>query len=502
MRLYKALWNRFCRRLAKMTFTGEMILQCEQGEPFVANLRIQWLMLMRSLGSNSPPVVQLLGDIDDVVTREDNQDVIASKGFIWATLNGTRHADAINFHEKNLGEARQKKFEAALGTTNDLETLRRESPRVPDNTDTNVVELVIVMHGIRDLGEWTSQFEPAMQACFQTTHTNGEKLLVYHPSYGFFTMGAFLLWNERQANVRWFMDELTEVLAKYPNLSLTNIHFVGHSNGTYILASALEKYKVLQVGRIVFAGSVVRRDYDWNLVRNRMSALRNYRGTSDLVVAFFPRLFQFQPFRLLKGDIGSLGYDGLASTFKQCSQITVNYGGHSTALDSSNSKAIADFIILGAAPPVWTIKGAQAWYQPLWDTIIYVLSRICPVVWFIILLALSLLGVLVARVVIFFFGRSGGIGASPTPLERFERGVLRVAWWLVFRNPLSLLLGWLCGKLGLNWSRPAHAPPRPSPHPGRLTWLLNRYRVASPMLLRRWVWLLWVVFVLFLLDNV
>ena len=57
------------------------------------------------------------------------------------------------------------------------------------------------------------------------------------------------------------MDQYTQNLAKYPN-SDGRISYIGHSNGTYILASALDRYPSLRVNQIVFAGSVVRTDYD------------------------------------------------------------------------------------------------------------------------------------------------------------------------------------------------------------------------------------------------
>ena len=56
------------------------------------------------------------------------------------------------------------------------------------------------------------------------------------------------------------MDRYAEARARYPRAELD---YVGHSNGTYLAAKALHDYPAAHFKHIVFAGSVVRRDYDW-----------------------------------------------------------------------------------------------------------------------------------------------------------------------------------------------------------------------------------------------
>src|SRR5208337_2032625 len=137
-------------------------------------------------------------------------------------------------------------------------------------------------------------------------------------------------WADRQSNVRWFMDEFTEIKAVYPNLEA--VHFIGHSNGTYVLASALKRYKTLKVGRIAFAGSVVRRDYNWDAVVGRIGKIRNYVGSSDWVVGWFPKLFEMWPFSLLNHDIGSAGFDGFIRPLGNELEIKFVQGNHGAAL--------------------------------------------------------------------------------------------------------------------------------------------------------------------------
>jgi hypothetical protein len=365
------------------TGTGRLILQCEAGEPFVSNLRMQWLDVYRTTQPHFPLMIQLLGDNDNLVTREDERDVSVAKDFVWVQLSGTEHGNAAEFHGRRsiwmkekaerlsafYAAQRREKFVQALGGVTEIERLRRASPQVPSAEDPNVVAGVVVLHGIRDLGnEWTSQFEEALQARFAISHPPSQKLCIYRPTYGYFDMISFLRWPERQAKVRWFMDELTELQAKYPNM--TNLHFIGHSHGTYVLGSALRKYKALKLDRAVFAGSVVPQYYDWAspALTNRIRAVRNYVASSDKVVAWLPRLFE-----LFHGDLGSAGFNGFQRppTFAAASwtnfmkQTKYIIGAHSAAIqrgDTNMIGSIADFVIHGDNTKPARTTDIQPWW--------------------------------------------------------------------------------------------------------------------------------------------
>jgi hypothetical protein len=370
---------------------------------------MQWLDVYRTEKGRFPLVVQLLGDNDNLVTREDERDVSVSKDFVWVQLSGTEHANAATFHaEKSIwmsdekkrlsafyAAERKQKFVRALGGRTEIDLLRRASPQVPSAEDTNVIAGVVVLHGIRDLGnEWTSQFEDALQALFMEKHSSAGKLCIYRPTYGYFDMISFLRWGERQAKVRWFMDELTELQAKYPNM--TNLHFIGHSHGTYVLVSALKKYKALKLEHAVFAGSVAPQDFNWAspALTNRIRGVRNYVGSSDLVVAWLPRLFE-----LVGGDIGSAGFNGFrrpdaiaaASWTNFMKETTYVEGAHSAAIqpgDTNMIRSIAAFVIDGEQiEPVKMVKQQPGWIragsQPVG----------CVIVWALMVLILGALGI-------------------------------------------------------------------------------------------------------------
>ena len=332
---------------ARLTGTGRLMLQVETGSPFVANLRLQWMKWFQQERDHAPLVVQLLGDIDDVVSDEDNQDLRAvadGNPYYWLRVRGTGHASIVEIDDvtgktdsyDGIGAYRKSKILLAVaGRESDIKAASEE---LPFQTNPCIRHIVFVLHGIRDLGEWSAGFEQKLR---KRAPKGG--LAVVSARYGYFSMGSFLFRPDRQKYVRWFMDQYTEVRARYPNA--TRIDFIGHSNGTYLLASALSQYSEMEIDRIVFGGSVVRRDYDWNeLMPKRVKAVRNYISTDDSVVAVFPRFFEpWGKKGLFGNDVGSAGFNGFDHPPPfNFEQIEIG-GGHSAFLDVAAE--IADFIM-------------------------------------------------------------------------------------------------------------------------------------------------------------
>jgi hypothetical protein len=170
-------------------------------------------------------------------------------------------------------------------------------------------------------------------------------------------MLPFLLYRDRQKNVRRFMDEFTENRARFPRAQ--TFDYVGHSNGTYILASALQTYKTLEVGRVFFAGSVVPKHYDWLALadRGRVRHVANVVAAGDWVVALFPRLFEqiadwrgIRPHRGLL-DIGSAGFRGfqdVKDAKRRVENLQFAEGSHGTGIDAKSDQklgAISRYIV-------------------------------------------------------------------------------------------------------------------------------------------------------------
>jgi pimeloyl-ACP methyl ester carboxylesterase len=363
MHWWKYFW--FCVAISATKFLG--ILRCihamQRGTPFIANLRIQWLNLIRD-GIEPAPTIQLLGSIDDIVSQQDNIDVESGAQFKYLPLQKTGHGDIINFSGA-LGEMRKAFFLKALLT--DVGELQGSTLTAlkPDKT---IEHFIFVVHGIRDKGFWTrlvaKQIEGAAPPRQVRTTT---------ASYGYFPMLDFLLLSERQKNVRWFVDEYTEALAKYPKAKMS---FVGHSNGTYLLASALKRYPACTFHRVVFAGSVVPRKFDWDsFIPGRVSAIRNYVAADDWVVGIFPRFFEYFE-RLKQPDLGSAGVNGFTSHSGHEYEAHFVKGGHGAAIDPSNFRAIASFILDGKEEEIpEKIKADEP------SAIVSVLSNLAFLVW-------------------------------------------------------------------------------------------------------------------------
>jgi hypothetical protein len=171
------------------------------------------------------------------------------------------------------------------------------------------------------------------------------------------------------------MDQYTEALAHYPRARFS---YVGHSNGTYLLAKALRDYPSSRFRNVVFAGSVVRSLYPWNnaLERGQVERILNYVASADAVVAVFPKAVEM----LHLQDLGSAGHDGFrGSSTNRLDQIRYVKGGHGSALAEENWEAIARFVVDGAvSTPPATLSSTTR------STLVAVLGYLAPLVWLLI----------------------------------------------------------------------------------------------------------------------
>lgn len=373
-------------------FTGRwpLIFHIRRGAEFITQLRIQWLrMRFRARSPKSPEVresslcpgtaltIQLLGSQDDMVAPEDNVDLVSGGDFVYLDVPYSGHTNVIELDDVAYGPMRAKLFaRALLGTRDDL---LRESVVPSDEKfsapNFQVKQMVFVIHGIRDVGYWTHKV--ARRVREKSAHSLNE-WATETSSYGYFPMLPFFFpWYRRQ-KVEWLMDQYTEALARYPNATFS---YVGHSNGTYLLAKALELYPCCYVNHVVFAGSVVRCHYNWKKFflskPPQVKAVLNFVATRDWVVAFFPKVFQ----QLRLQDLGSAGHDGFSITqpSSQFYEVTVK-GGHSAAIHEQLWGVIAEFIITGK--PGTTMPSKKETQSP-W---VVVFGLFPPFIWAAILL--------------------------------------------------------------------------------------------------------------------
>ena len=324
-------------RLARVFRFGMLLRSGLAGSPTVANLRLEWMDAVHDGDAKTPTVVQLIGDADPFASPSDHIDLFGGSAFVYRKLpKGTNHFTAVDFEGPN-GPMRKVAILEALFAP--IATLRSqvtfdERPTI----DPNVRHVVFVMHGIRDRGrEW----QPALAKAIEDAGGEGMQTIV--SDYGYMPMLKFLLVSERRKRVRWFMDRYIEARAKYPN---ADISYVGHSNGTYVLAESLRTYHTCRVKYVVFAGSVVRTDFPWNrfMDEKRVLSVRNFAGARDWIVAVFPGLFEKLN---LDPDLGAAGFHGFSAESVQPHQVCYLDGGHSVALEPTNFASIAAFVVSG-----------------------------------------------------------------------------------------------------------------------------------------------------------
>ena len=153
------------------------------------------------------------------------------------------------------------------------------------------------------------------------------------------------------------MDQYGDAKIKYPN---ANFHFVGHSNGTYLGATALDRYPDVKFKRVMFAGSVVRHDFGWASLADRATSVLNLVATRDAVVALFPNAFRHSILSIFDlGGAGHTGFDlsveksiGIHPDFQQemIDEFPFVKGGHSAGRAEGLWDSIADFIVDGSRP--------------------------------------------------------------------------------------------------------------------------------------------------------
>lgn len=358
--LFKALqWTMGSAIEQAMRLAGRSlsIFAIRKGASFITNLRMQWLRMRQAHAAGlsragGALTVQLLGSRDDMVAPEDNVDLVSGGDFQYLDVPFSGHADVVDFDDARHGEGRRRVFLLALAAP--AEELAGAAVLPSDvqfeQPDLRVRHVLFVVHGIRDVGYWTHKIARRVR---QRAGPQSVQWATETSSYGYFPMLPFLFPWTRREKVEWLMDQYTEALARYPNARFS---YVGHSNGTYLLARALQLYPCCRFEHVTFAGSVVSVDYDWRrVVQGRghrpaqVQAVLNFTATSDWVVAWFPKFFQV----LRLQDLGSAGHDGFAQAGEAHRVYQRGHvrGGHSAALDESLWDVIADFTLTGQPPP-------------------------------------------------------------------------------------------------------------------------------------------------------
>jgi hypothetical protein len=370
-----------------------LILHIRRGAPFITQLRIQWLRMRQgatSGGRGGAQVVQLLGTVDDMVSPDDNLDLVAGRDFCYLEVPKSGHSTVIEMDQSRAGLMRGAVLTRALSAPLGPGSLPADPDASPGRVRPEVTDVVFVIHGIRDLGYWTRKIGQRVKALGTAA---GRVFETETSTYGYFPMLPFLLPSQRRRRVDWLMDQYTECVARFPNARFS---FVGHSNGTYLLARAVQDHPCCEFEQVVFAGSVVRRGFDWAsaIRRGQIRQVLNYVATSDWVVALFPKLFEVVRVQ----DLGSAGHDGFdgavdvaerGPSASPVMQLAYIRGAHSAALVEDNWDAIAAFIVnrSPSIPPGELLAGYRS-------RLLAALSALTPLLWVLLVLGVVVIGFL------------------------------------------------------------------------------------------------------------
>jgi pimeloyl-ACP methyl ester carboxylesterase len=402
-------WGHFCRYILRKE---PLILNFRRGAPFLTVVRLQCLAVERGLDKR-PVTVQLIGTDDNFVAPTDNLDLATGKNFYYLEVANATHEGVVELTDAGDPHGAYQRFRSAL--MDDDESLKEKSLAPEDVFDgvdeiddfesgtlpeknLEVKHVVFVIHGIRDRGFWTRRIARKIRSA---ANAKGERCRAVTSTYGFFPMGPFLLPWVRRGKVEWLLDQYVTAKSLYPEARFS---YVGHSNGTYLLAKALELCRplVFEEG-VVFAGSVVRRNFEWEkYVPHRVSRMINYVASADWVVAIFPYGLE----RLRLQDVGGAGHVGF--TYEKKGKVTnVHYakGSHSAALAPDRWQEMADFVLEGHKPTN-PIPGVEQ------DTLNVWRGRLAPVI--LIVITVIVLGF--AALMLAAIGKLGGIWALATTL--------------------------------------------------------------------------------------
>lgn len=344
-----------------------------RGAPFITNVRLSWILASRSDPViASLPVTQLLGQQDDIVHFDDNDDVmtlpnaeqIAVPGadhqdilVVAGTANPAERAISIRMAFASAGSHQTPAARIAPLSTLAKSTVRqpRQQPRcwapaadaaVPlRQEDQSIRRVVVLVHGIRSgVDSWQV---PMADSLMGAAATSGEQIRVCQPAYGYFSALQFISGFERQRYVPVLLDHLAEIRWRYPAAS---IDVIAHSYGTYILGEALRTVPALAVNQVVLAGSPMSPTFDWDRLafRRQVLSVTNIVASRDGIVAGLASVVR----GLGNASVGAAGVTGFQGTI--ASHTVRVQGGHGAGVaDPVMSGQIAQFLMHGTAlrPP-------------------------------------------------------------------------------------------------------------------------------------------------------
>ena len=349
-----------------------------RGGTFVTGVRLRWLR--RFQGSEPPETLQILGTRDAVVGPDDSADLFRYTNSalvpVDADHNSVVPSGAFDSTYPYL-------VDALLGP---MSGKYRPAPPAPRS------RVVFLVHGIRDYGPWLDDLREAILRL----DPDAEVIPI---RYGYFKLINFLMPSLRASKVRDFVDRYAQELAKRPDTSFV---VAGHSNGTYILGTAIKDVPGVEFERAYLAGSVLPDDFAWDaLLGDRIQQVRNDAARLDWVVALVCGTLRWLP---IYRDLGLAGFVGF-QRLPPGSESRYLPGGHGAALSKENLTSIAEFLVHGRPAaltglprtlPTWLDRGSRGLF---WILLVALIAIGIVLIWFVPipanLYAAAVLGIMV-----------------------------------------------------------------------------------------------------------
>lgn len=327
-------------------FTFEKV---QAGGYWITDLRLRWLDHARS-NSSHPLVVQVLGTSDFLVTHDDILDQRFMPDAKVYEIPGADHAGLIALDDAPDPDRRYAQLKAAI--------LGRDDEKADVAVRPDPEPTAFILHGIRAsaLGTWVSD----LAADFRSA-SGSEHALVVSPDTGYFSAMEFALPGTRRRKVHEFLKLYGDA---YATRDPDRFVFAGHSNGTYMMAQALDRVPSMRFRRIYLAGTVLPRRYDWQrLFDGRQvgqwrdgtwtpGAVRVDRATRDVPVGILCSWLR----GLGSADVGTAGVEGFElAADRLVDQERLIGGGHGHALRDRTQLTdvaayLADRSVAPAAP--------------------------------------------------------------------------------------------------------------------------------------------------------
>jgi len=154
-------------------------------------------------------------------------------------------------------------------------------------------KVVVSLHGIRTRGVWQKDLVPVLA-------NNG---FTPHPlDYGNFPATFLLFPPFRSKKVEWLLRECERIMnAEH----VSRISIIAHSFGSFMVAEMLSKYHAIKVDKVIFAGSIVKKDFDIAGILNRgqINLVENNYGENDI----WPKVAK--KIVMGAGDAGARGFN-------------------------------------------------------------------------------------------------------------------------------------------------------------------------------------------------